>query len=157
MHFASLFAVLLGTWVLLSGQMTWLHLGSGVAACLLITLFAVRIGIAGREPMRLRATATVLRYWPWLLYKIVVANLDVAYRVWHPRMPIAPRLLKVPLATRTDVGTATYANSITLTPGTVTVSVEPRSLLVHALTEEGARELLDGEMQARIVTLERPS
>jgi multicomponent Na+:H+ antiporter subunit E len=155
MHFASLFVVLLVTWVFLSGQMTWLHLGSGVVACVLITWFAVRAGMAGRAPMPFRAAATLLRYWPWLLYKILVANLDVAYRVWHPRMPIAPRLLTVPLRTRTDVGTTTYANSITLTPGTVTVSVAKRSLLVHALTEDGARELLDGEMQLRVKALER--
>ncbi|UCH53838.1 MAG: Na+/H+ antiporter subunit E [Pseudomonadota bacterium] len=155
MHFASLFAVLLATWLLLSGQMTWLHLGSGIAACVLITYLAVRAGIAGRKPMPFRATATMLRYWPWLLYKILMANLDVAYRVWHPRLPIAPRLLKVPLDTRTDLGAATYANSITLTPGTVTVSVGKRELLVHALTEEGARELLDGEMQTRVKALER--
>lgn len=155
MHYASLFVVLLGTWILLSGQMTWLHLGSGLLACILITVLAVRSGIAGRQRMQLRGLATIVRYWPWLLYKIVVANLDVAYRVWHPRLPIAPRLFKAPLRTRTDIGTATYANSITLTPGTVTVSVGKRSLLVHALTEEGARDLLDGEMQSRLRALER--
>lgn len=155
MHFASLFTVLLTTWILLSGQWTALHLGSGVVASLFITWLAVRNGMAGRRPMPIRTFVVVTRYWPWLLYKIVVANLDVAYRVWHPRLPIAPRLLKVPCATRTDLGTATYANSITLTPGTVTVAIEARRLLVHALTEEGARELVGGEMHRRVRALER--
>jgi len=155
MHFGSLFVVLLATWVLLSGQWTLLHLGSGVVASAAITLFALRTGIASHRAMPFRAGAALFRYWPWLLYQIVLANLDVAFRVWHPRLPIAPRLLKVPLSTRTDLGTVTYANSITLTPGTVTVSVGKRELLVHALTAAGARDLQGGEMQRRVKALEK--
>ena len=151
----SLFVVLLTVWVLLSGQFTWLHLGSGVVCSLFVTYLATRKQILDPEghPIHLLAR-TALTYWPWLLYQIFIANLDVAYRVWHPRLPITPRLTKVPYRTKSDLGTVIYANSITLTPGTVTVDVAKRHLLVHSLTAKGERELRGGEMHERVRRLE---
>jgi multicomponent Na+:H+ antiporter subunit E len=145
----------MAVWLLLSGQPEPLYVGSGVLASLFITCVAARMGIAGRARMPMDVGRTVTRYWPWLLYKIVVANLDVAYRVWHPRLPISPRFLRVRSALASDIGAATYANSITLTPGTVSVAAERERLLVHALTEEGARELMTGEMHDKVRSLER--
>ena len=157
MHVLALFFVLLATWVLMSGQFTWLHLGSGVACSLLVTVIAFRYRIADTEGQPVHLVPAALLYWPWLFYQIIIANLDVAYRVWHPRLPISPRLFKAPLKTKTDLGTVIYANSITLTPGTVTVAVDKRTLLVHALTENGAKSLLTDEMQQRVKKLEMRS
>lgn len=155
MYRLSLFLILLTVWVLLSGQFTVLHLGSGVVCSLLVTYFAIRKRIVDEEghPIHL-LTSTALTYWPWLLYKIFLANLDVAYRIWHPRLPISPRLTKIPYRTRTNLATVIYANSITLTPGTVTVDVAKRHLLVHSLTAEGERALREGEMHERVRRLE---
>ena len=155
MHFAALFAVLLIVWVLLSGQFTFMHLGAGVLSSILVTFIALRKKISEKNGIPLKIFLTLFAYWPWLLYKIIMANLDVAYRVWHPRLPISPRYVKVPYTTKTDIGTVTYANSITLTPGTVTVAIDKRHFLVHALTGESAEELLDGEMHERVKILER--
>ncbi len=155
MHFGSLFVVLLAVWVLLSGQFTALHLGAGALFSLLITYIAIRKGITDPKGMPVNVLGTIVTYWPWLFYKIVMANVDVAYRVWHPRLPISPRFVNVPYTTKTDLGSVLYANSITLTPGTVTVAVDKRELLVHALTEQGAQELLAGEMHDRVKALER--
>ena len=95
-------------------------------------------------------------YVPWLLWEVILANMDVAYRVWHPQAPIDPRLIVVPFRTQTGIGTVVYANSITVTPGTITIGVDmaTRQMLVHALTEKAARGLLSGEMHDRVLSLE---
>jgi multicomponent Na+:H+ antiporter subunit E len=153
-HVVSLYLVLLSTWILLSGQFTPLHLGSGVVCSGLVTYLALRKGVADKEGHPVHLLTATLTYWPWLLSQILLANMDVIYRVWHPRLPISPCLLRVPRKTRTDLGTVIYANSITLTPGTVTVDVGEKNLLVHALTRAGGESLLDGEMQDRVRRLE---
>jgi len=98
----------------------------------------------------------MLSYMPWLLWQIVLANIDVAYLVWHPKQNIAPRIIKVPFSMRTSLGTMIYANSITLTPGTITVSVDETKgeMLVHALSDKAAEGLLSGEMHERVKKLE---
>jgi len=157
MHIASIYIVLLSVWILLSGQFTPLHLGAGIICSGLVTYLSTRKGIADKEGHPIHLVATALMYWPWLLYQIFLANLDVIYRVWHPRLPISPRFTKVPDTTRTDMGTVIYANSITLTPGTVTVDVEKNKLLVHALTKGGADALHRGQMLQRVKRLESRS
>lgn len=155
MYRLSLFLVLFTVWVLLSGQFTVLHLGSGIVCSLFVTYLAGRKQILDPEghPIHL-LVVTALTYWPWLIYQILLANLDVAYRIWHPRLPISPRLTKIPYRTRTNLATVIYANSITLTPGTVTVEVAKRHLLVHSLTAKGERALREGEMHERVRRLE---
>lgn len=150
----SLFLVLLGTWIMLSGEFTTLHLGSGLVASLLIALLAVRTGMVESESHPIHGIRMAITFWPWLLKEIVIANIDVARCVLHPRLPISPRLVKVPFKTVTELGTVIYANSITLTPGTVTVLIEQNEFLVHALTNAGAQSLLDGQMHERIRSLE---
>lgn len=154
MHVVSVFIVMYGVWILLSGQLTAMHLGAGLVCSLIVTYLAVRKGIADAEghPVQLLGTAFV--YWPWLGWQIVLANLDVLWRVWHPRLPISPRMVKVPNRIKNDLTKVIYANSITLTPGTVTVSVDKDHFLVHSLTEEGVRSLLTGEMEKRVRRME---
>lgn len=157
MYRVSLFLVLLILWVLLSGEFTVLDLGIGVVCSLLVICIATRKRVVDAEghPIQL-LVVTALTYWPWLLYQILRANIDVAYRVWHPRLPISPRLARIPYRTRSDLATVIYANSITLTPGTVTVDVGKRQLLVHSLTAEGEHDLRGGEMHDRVRRLEAP-
>ncbi len=158
----SKFFLLLGFWLLLYGQTDWTDSGDlylmacGVFSCALVTYLAIRKEILDEEGHPVHLTSRFLAYIPWLLWQILLANLDVAYRVWHPKQKIAPRFIKVPFSTQTTFATVTYANSITLTPGTITVSVdeEKREMLVHVLSEKSARRLLSGDMHERIRRLE---
>ena len=104
-----------------------------------------------------RGLRPFLIYLPWLLWQVVLSNVDVIRRVWHPRRDIHPRIFTLPLQVRHPVAKTLYANSITLTPGTVTVRVEDDHLLVHALTEEAEESLLDGRMEQRIQHMEEVS
>ncbi len=157
MRRVSLFVCLLILWLLLSSY--WrdpLLLGFGVFSCLLSTALAVRLRVLDAEGLPIGLAFRLVPYLPWLLWQIVLANLDVAKRVWKPRLDISPRFVRVPYHTKTAVGTVTYGHSITLTPGTVTVSVDvaKESLLVHCLTEAAERSLVTGEMHERVKKLE---
>jgi multicomponent Na+:H+ antiporter subunit E len=94
--------------------------------------------------------ARVLAYIPWLLWQIFKANVHVGLRILNPKLPISPRIVKAVTSQRGDMGRVIYANSITLTPGTVSLQVEDDHILVHALTEESADGLADGDMDRRV-------
>lgn len=150
-------------WLLVSGQTDLSDpagrylIACGVLACAFVTYLAGRQKMIDEEGHPTHLTLQFLAYIPWLFWQIVLANLDVAYRVWHPRAEISPRLVVVPFRTQTSFATVTYANSITLTPGTITIGVDmaKRQLLVHVLTDKAARWLLLGEMDDRVRKLER--
>ena len=92
----------------------------------------------------------------WLGLEIVKSNLDVARRILTPGpLRISPRMVRVRPEQTTDVGRVVFANSITLTPGTVSVDVTAGEILVHALHEESARGLLEGDMNRKCAELER--
>jgi len=156
------FLFLLGFWFLLSGRIDVTIpgdrylIGFGVVASAFVTYLAGRKKMLDEEGHPVHLLARLFFYVPWLLWEVVLANLDVAYRVWHPQAPIDPRLIVVPFRTQTGIGTVVYANSITLTPGTITIGVDmaTQQMLVHALTEKAARGLLSGEMHDRVVNLE---
>ena len=156
MHAAILFVSLMAFYVVLSGQVTSAFLmGAGVVTCLAITLLARRLGIVDDEGVPHRWWARTAMYLPWLLWLVLLANIDVLKRVWKPGpLDIQPRMIEVPHELDTAYGVATYMNSITLTPGTVTVDVGKGELLVHALTKAAADDLLSGEMHRRIKQVE---
>ena len=145
-----LYGALFGVWLLLSGFFTPFFLGLAAVCCGLVVAIALRMDAVDREPLAITVGWRFLTYLPWLAWKIVLANLDVARRVWSPSLPIDPRIEWVPASQRSDLGTTIYANSITLTPGNISVSVEPGRILVHALTHEGISDLVDGAMDARV-------
>jgi multicomponent Na+:H+ antiporter subunit E len=92
------------------------------------------------------------RYIPWLLYQIFMANLHVLYLVFHPKMMdlIDPQIFRFQSKLKGDLSLLTFANSITLTPGTITVYVSiDGTFTVHALDKK-SREGLPGEMERRI-------
>ena len=153
-HGIGLCLALVACWLLLSGhfQILLLSLGAGsVAFCLWI---AMRMDLIDDEGMPIHITWAALRYWPWLIWEIVKANIDVAKRVLDPKLPIAPSLFDAPVSQKTDLGQALYANSITLTPGTVSVDLNPGVIRVHALHDGAADGVLEGEMDARVTSVE---
>lgn len=145
---------LFGLWFLLSGNFVALLLALGVVSSVFVVAIALRMNIVDRETHPIHLHSTIVFYWIWLTWQIIKANIDVARRVLDPRLPISPKLLRVKATQKTDLGRVSYANSITLTPGTVTVSVEGDSVLVHALTCEAAEALAKGEMDRRVTKIE---
>ena len=146
--------VLFVVWLLLSGHFEPLLLGLGVASVVVVLIVARRMEVIDREGHPIHLTWRAIGYWPWLLWEIVKANIDVARVILRPRMPIQPNVFTVPGSQRSELGNVIYANSITLTPGTVTIALESGKLTVHALTRDAAAGVETGEMDRRVSAME---
>ena len=153
-HLVSLFVVLSVIWLLWSGIYQTLTLSLGLASCIAVIALARRMGVVDREGAPVEAALGTLLYLPWLMYEIFKANVDVALRIISPSMPIAPRMIRVKAGQRTDLGKVIYANSITLTPGTVSVDVEGDTIVVHALTRAAAEGVESGVMNRKVAAVE---
>ena len=153
-HTVSIFVALAGVWLLLSGHYDPLILGFGAVSCAFVTYLARRFRLVDPESYPLHMGWSLLAYWGWLLVEIVKANFDVARRVLDPRMPIDPRLFETKMSQTRDLGRVIYANSITLTPGTISLDLGDNTILVHALTRQGQDALETGEMDAKVAALE---
>lgn len=145
-----LYGTLFGVWLLLSGIITSFFLGLAALCCALVVAISLRMDAADREPLLLTLKWRFFAFLPWLAWQILRANIDVARRVLARDLPIDPALEWVPASQRSDLGMAIFANSITVTPGTISTSVERGRILVHALTREGIAELGKGDMNARV-------
>lgn len=143
-------------WLLLSGMFTPFLLSAGAGSALAVLLFSKRLNEIGgaSQPFHV-AWVAFLSYWPWLVKEIIVAAWDVSKRILHPRLPISPTLAEFTPSQISEIGLVIHANSITLTPGTITVEAEPGRFLVHALTREAAAALKGSEMDRRCAALEK--
>ncbi|MBM3392126.1 MAG: hypothetical protein FJY34_09175 [Betaproteobacteria bacterium] len=155
LHAAGVFLALFAFWLLLSGMFTPFLLAAGAGGALAVLAFARRMDVIDREghPLHLGWRA-LFSYWPWLIAEIVKSSWDVSRRILHPRLPISPTLVRFKPTQTTPLGLVIHANSITLTPGTISVEVAPGEFLVHALTAEGAAALAGSEMDRRVAALE---
>ena len=149
-----LLVFLFGVWLLWSGYFELLLISFGVGSALLVVWICVRLKTTDAEGVPMWLLPRAALFVPWLLLEIVKANLDVARRILHPKLPISPTLFEVPASQKTDLGRVIFANSITLTPGTVSYGVEPGKILVHAIAEEVKQGLLSGEMDRRVTRVE---
>ncbi len=156
MRVASLAFALYVFWLLLSGHYDPFLLGAGALAAVAIAFAGRLFGYADREGHPVERVFAGFRYWPWLVVEIAKSALAVARIILTPSLPIAPRLVKLRAGPNTAVGMATYANSITLTPGTITVDADRSHhwLIVHALTEDGVIGLEAGDMDRRVTAFE---
>ena len=147
--------VLMGTWLLWSGQQEPLLIFLGGVSCVVVVLLSRRMRIVDNEsvPVQLGLRPFVF-YLPWLVNEIILANIDVARRVLDPRLPISPRMFRFKASQKEDLARVIYANSITLTPGTVSVDIAGDEITVHALTPEAARLEQSGEMDRRVTKME---
>ena len=146
----ALFLVLLGLWLALSGHYGPLLLAFGVLSAAFVVAIALRMDVVDREGQPIHLTLSAARYWPWLGVQVVLANLDVARRILHPRLPIQPTVARVSASQRDVLGRVVFANSITLTPGTVSLEVDDDTIEVHALSRDAIEELQGGEMDRRV-------
>lgn len=149
-----LLLILAVSWVLWSGVYKPLVLGLGAFSCVLSVYMAHRMGFF-RHKAHLLLLARLPAYWWWLLVEIIISSLEVARLILKPSLPVSPTVVKLYAEPDSPVGQVILGNSITLSPGTVTLDVHEGQLLVHCLTREGARALQDGEVNRRAAQLER--
>lgn len=142
-------------WILLSGFFDKMHLSLGIICSAIIAFFSHDLLIPSVESvnMALKKAVNFIRYIPWIIYQIVLANIDVAYRILHPKMPIDPKIITFKTKLRSDLSLTTLANSITLTPGTITVDIKDGIYYVHAVATKPADDLLSGEMENRVANV----
>lgn len=150
----SLTAILVALWLTLSGSYTLsgdypIVMGLGVISIVIAVALTFRMRIVDRETVPVAPAPALFGYWSWLGGEIVKANLAVTRLVMKPEIDIEPRLVRVPAQQRSGLGLCVFANSITLTPGTVTVEVEGDKMLVHALYEQEAQPEAFAEMDRR--------
>jgi multicomponent Na+:H+ antiporter subunit E len=142
-------------WLLLSGYYDKpVLLAFGVFSVALCVYLSLRARVLDDESVPTGVMPRVLSYWWWLFVEIGKANLIVAREALAIEPKLSPKLIMVVSPTRTNVGLATFANSITLTPGTVTVDLEPDYILVHGLTEALADEAAIAAMGRRVAAIE---
>ncbi len=156
MHIIHTFLIMFGFWILLSGQFHFILLVSGVVSSLFVAYISYDL-LIGKVDITtvIVKTSRLFRYLPWLFWQIVMANFDLAYRTLHPGIKIEPHIIKFNTDLKTDKGIAILANSITLTPGTVTVVAnKDGEFVVHALAKRPADGLLSGQMQAKVKEIE---
>ncbi|TVO62692.1 hypothetical protein FHP89_04350 [Denitromonas ohlonensis] len=153
-HSISVVISLFVFWLVLSGYFTPFLVTVGLVSSVLVVLFAHRMSVIDREGHPLEFRAGVWSYWPWLVVEIVKSAWTVSKLIVHPRLPITPTMTRVKMSQTSAVGQVTYANSITLTPGTISVAIEGDEILVHALTQAGAEDLAGGEMDRRVSACE---
>jgi multicomponent Na+:H+ antiporter subunit E len=149
--------VLFATWMLLSGEFSIHHglvLSLGIASVILVVLIAVRMDVVDHEGHPIHLTQRFIGYWLWLLVEIVKSGLDVTRRIWSPSLPVSPTMYILKTGQAGELGQVIYANSITLTPGTVAVRLDDGNILVHAITRKAGDDLAGGEMDRRVTRLE---
>ena len=149
-----LFIILLALWLLSSGHYTALIITFGVGSCALVLWLSFRMEIVDSEGVPLHLFFGNIRYAPWLFWQIFLSNVDVAKRILRPKVDVSPQLIEVKTSQQTALGRVIYANSITLTPGTVSIMVHDDRILVHAIAREVAEDLQRGEMDRRVTRME---
>ena len=153
-HAINMGLFLFAIWVLLSGHFTPLLLVLGVLSTLLVVFLAARADLIDREIQPVFLRSSMLLYWFWLGREIIKSNIHVARLILDPAMPISPNVFTVRAFQKTELGRVTYANSITLVPGTVAMDVEEDVITVHALTKAAAKDLKGGDMNRRVCHVE---
>ena len=149
-HAISLTAALLALWLLMSGHYDALLISLGVASTVFTVFLALRMEVVDDESYPVHLTGRLVLFWSWLSKEIILANIDVAGRILRGRKSISPRTFTLKVPQRSDLGRVIYANSITLTPGTVSMRINGDELLVHALTVDTMKDL-EAERMARRV------
>jgi multicomponent Na+:H+ antiporter subunit E len=141
-------------WITLSGDLTLsgehpLLIGLGIVSVFIALGVTIRMRILDRETVPIARAPSLMFYWSWLGQEIVAANIAVLKMVMKPDIDIEPRLVRVPVGMRSGLARCVFANSITLTPGTVTVDVEDDGFLVHALDKSLTDPVGFAQMAAR--------
>ncbi len=150
-----LLLLLFAVWVLWSGYLKPLLLGLGAFSCILTVWIVRRMGYFDDAKFAFHYDWRLLGFWAWLAGEVVKSSIEVARIVLRRRIEIEPTVVDIDGSGLGPVDLAVLGNSITLTPGTLTLDVYEGRLRVHALTREGAAALESGEMQRRVAGLRK--
>ena len=139
-------------WVLLSASFEWIHLALG-----LVCSFTVAWLNSGHSPFvpKFRLWLRIFLYLPWLFYKIIQSSLHLSKLILHPDLPIAPQFISVESKLYHHAAIVLFGNSITLTPGTITVEVDRNNLIVHALDKVLSEDVTSKQMESKIADIFR--
>lgn len=151
--FGITFCIMLIFWILFSGRFDFFHISLGFISCLIVSGISYRLFFPeGLAPGLFITWIKFAGYFPWLFKEIFLANLHLLYLAFHPRMMglINPKVIEFKSKLKGDVSRTTLANSITLTPGTITIySGVMGKFVVHCIDEKSGAEL-PGEMEDKI-------
>lgn len=145
--------ILLSFWIVLSGHYTIFLISAGIISTILTVIVARYMKVLDAEYPSYLLTKSP-GYLLWLVREIIKSAWSVTKIVLHPKMPISPTMRWVKATQHRILGRVIYANSITLTPGTISVDLVGDKILVHALTNEGVVSLEDGDMDRRVTKFE---
>jgi multicomponent Na+:H+ antiporter subunit E len=155
MTFFVTFCILVAFWVFMSGLFDAWHFGLGLISCALVAYMSSDLLFQNlRSGRRLQETAAFIAYLPWLFYQIYIANIYVVKMSLGPNLSkkIFPHIVKFKTSLKSEMAVMTFANSITLTPGTITVHIEGGYFFVHAL-DISLADSLPGEMEQRVARI----
>jgi multicomponent Na+:H+ antiporter subunit E len=147
------FAILFVLWIVFSGRFDGFHLAMGLLSSALVAAFSGKLMFSTVKPKGIFGLwARLAGYIPWLLYQIFLANLRVTYLVFHPRMMdlINPKIIKFDSRLKDDYARMLFANSITLTPGTITVGVTALGRFSVHCIDDPSGQSFPGEMEEKI-------
>ena len=155
-HTISLFGLLSLFWLANSGSnhFTVLLLSLGLFSVSSVLFISHRMDLVDHESQPLHLTYRMPAYFLWLIKEIIISNIDVVRCIWSLKPIISPNVITLKASQKTDMGKVIYANSITLTPGTVTINIIDDQITVHALTEKSAKFLQSGVMDKRVCSLD---
>lgn len=153
-YLISLALILALLWLGISGVYKPLLFMLGAASVLFVVWLSKRMDVVGVEHNPVIYSWRLPVYWGWLTWQIIIANIQVAAAALKPGQTVRPQIIEVPIRCQSAVGKVTYANSVTLTPGTVTLLLESNLLQAHALLDSSADSLKSGEMELWVEWLE---
>ena len=150
----SLGLILVGFWLLNSGLFKPLIFILGAISLVVVLAVASRMKVIDEESQPLHLTRSIPSYYMWLLKELVMSNVKVVSTIWQGNLQLRPALATVKMNHLSDMGKVIYANSISLTPGTVTTDVTENSITVHALDQSSIADIESGKMEARVRKLD---
>lgn len=154
-HTISLSLALALFWLLSSGYYTPLILSLGLISIILVIFIAHKMDVVDHESQPIHLSYGIFGYYAWLTKEVFLANVAVVKKIWFGVDTISPSFTTIKISQKTDTGKVIYANSITLTPGTVVVDLNDDQILVHSLMQENIQALEAGEMDRRVTRLEK--
>jgi multicomponent Na+:H+ antiporter subunit E len=150
LHTLSLSLLLITFWLLNSGLFKPLVLILGAVSIILVLYLSARMKVIDAESQPLHLTKSIPSYYLWLLKELIVSNAQVVTAIWKGPASIQPAVATLPMKNLSDMGRVIYANSITLTPGTLTMEITEDSITIHALDKNSISAIASGELEERV-------
>ena len=153
LSFIIYFIILFVLWLVLSGYLKTLLLFFGLVSVLFVMWMSHRAKALEEDSLPIKLILKLPFYWLWLFKEIFKSGITTTALIWNGKF--VPQLFRIKASQKSTTGIANYANAITLTPGTVTIEVEKKTLLVHALNKKLSEDLQSEDMDKVITGLDK--